>query len=83
MRRRPQAPVLIIAAENDRVVSNAATRRLARLVPGIALALVPEAHHEILGERDIIRQKFLAAFDSFITADHDAASNSRPAQRPD
>ena len=82
MRRRPQAPVLIIAAENDRVVSNAATRRLARLVPGIALAFVPAAHHEILGERDIIRQQFLAAFDSFITADHDASSNSPPAQMP-
>ena len=72
MRRRPLAPVLIIAAERDRVVSNAATRRLAKQIPGIALAFVPESRHEILSEQDTIRQQFLAAFDSFITADHGA-----------
>lgn len=66
MRRRPQSPVLIIAAEADRVVSNAATRKLARNVPGIALAFVPGARHEILTERDQVRRQFLAAFDSFI-----------------
>ncbi len=66
MRRRPQSPVLIIAAEADRVVSNAATRKLARSVPGIALAFVPDARHEILTERDHVRRQFLAAFDSFI-----------------
>jgi lysophospholipase len=65
-RKRPHSPVLIIAAENDRVVSNAATRKLARTVPGIALAFVPDAKHEILGERDIYRRQFFAAFDSFI-----------------
>ena len=66
MRRRPQSPVLIIAAEGDRVVSNAAIRKLARSVPGIALAFVPDARHEILTERDQFRRQFLAAFDSFI-----------------
>ncbi len=66
MRRRPQSPVLIIAAEGDEVVSNAAIRQLARAVPGIALAFVPDARHELLTERDLFRRQFFAAFDSFI-----------------
>jgi lysophospholipase len=64
---RVSAPVLIIAAGRDRVVSNEAIRRLARRVPGIALAIVPGAQHEILSERDEFRGQFLAAFDSFVT----------------
>ena len=60
-------PVLILAAGNDRVVGNEGIRQLARNVPGIALTFIPGARHEILTERDEIRQQFLAAFDSFIT----------------
>jgi len=66
---RPRAPVLIVAASADRVVSNEGIRQLARDVPGIALTFIPGALHEILCERDDIRQQFLAAFDSFITID--------------
>ena len=66
MRRRPQSPILIIAAEGDKVVSNAAIRKLARAVPGIALVFVPGARHELLTERDPFRRQFFAAFDSFI-----------------
>lgn len=72
MRRRPQSPVLIIAAERDRVVNNAAIRRLARNVPGVALAFIPGAMHEILAERDPIRRQFFAAFDSFIRSGEQA-----------
>ena len=64
---RPRAPVLIVAAAGDRVVGNEGIRRLARRVPGIALTFIPDSRHEILSERDEIRQQFLAAFDSFIT----------------
>jgi lysophospholipase len=64
---RPRAPVLILAAGGDRVVGNEGIRQLARNVPGIALSFIPDARHEILTERDEIRQQFLAAFDSFIT----------------
>lgn len=64
---KPRAPVLIVAAGGDRVVGNEGIRRLARNVPGIALTFIPDARHEILSERDEIRQQFLAAFDSFIT----------------
>ncbi len=65
--RQAAVPVLIVAAGRDRVVSNEAIRRFARKVPGLALTFVPEAQHEILSERDIVRQQFLAAFDSFVT----------------
>lgn len=64
---KPQAPVLIVAAGSDRVVGNEGIRRLARKVPGIALTFIPDARHEILGERDEIRRQFFAALDSFIT----------------
>lgn len=65
---KSQAPVLIVAAGADRVVGNEGIRRLARRVPGIALTFIPDARHEILGERDEIRRQFFAAFDSFIAA---------------
>ena len=71
---RPRAPVLIVAASSDRIVCNEGIRRLAQDVPGIALTFIPGARHEILCERDEIRQQFLAAFDSFITIDSTRAS---------
>lgn len=64
--RHAAVPVLIVAAGRDRVVSNEAIRRLARRASGLALAFIPEAQHEILSERDIVRRQFLAAFDSFV-----------------
>lgn len=74
---KPTAPVLIVAAGNDRVVGNEGIRRLARNVPGIALTFIADSHHEILSERDEIRQQFLAAFDSFITTANVSALASR------
>ena len=68
MRRKPTAPVLIVAAGADRVVGNEGIRRLARKVPGVALTFIPDAKHEILGERDVIRRQFFAALDSFVPA---------------
>jgi lysophospholipase len=76
--QRPRAPVLIVAAGDDRVVGNEGIRRLARQVPGIALTFIPGSRHEILSERDEIRQQFLAAFDSFITTGVSAAAFRRP-----
>ena len=60
------APVLIVAAGADRVVGNEGIRRLARRLPGVALTFIPDARHEILGERDMIRRQFMAALDSFV-----------------
>jgi lysophospholipase len=64
---KPRVPVLIVAAGADRVVGNEGIRRFARSVPGVALTFIPDSRHEIMSERDEIRQQFLAAFDSFIT----------------
>ena len=62
------APVLIVAAGEDRVVSNQAIRQAAARIPGIALTFIPGARHEILSERDEFRLQFLAALDSFTGA---------------
>lgn len=63
-----RAPILIVAAGRDRVVDNEATRRFCAAAAGISLAVIPEARHEILFERDSIREQFFAAFDAFTQA---------------
>ena len=71
--KRVPVPVLVVASGCDRVVCNEAIRALARRVPGIALAFVPGARHEILSERQDIRSQFFAAFDSFLGGEAPAA----------
>ena len=59
-------PTLIIAAGADPVCATPATERFAsRLKAGHAIVL-PGARHEIMMERDEIRDQFWAAFDAFI-----------------
>ena len=60
------APVLIVAARDDRVVSGDAIRRFAQKQPGVAVVFVDHARHELLQERDQVREQFWAAFDTFI-----------------
>jgi lysophospholipase len=61
-----RVPTLIIAAGADPVCATPATERLAaRLKAGHAI-VIPGARHEILMERDEIRDLFWAAFDAFI-----------------
>jgi len=62
------APVLIVAAGADRVVSTEASRLFARQVPGVAAVVIDHARHELLQERDEFRVQFWAAFDAFIGA---------------
>lgn len=62
-----RAPVLIIAAGRDRVVDNDAIRRFCNAASGVSMAMIPEARHEILFERDSIREQFFAAFEAFIS----------------
>lgn len=61
-----KVPVLIAVAAFDRVVSNIAIGELANRLPAGANVFLDEAHHEILMERDIIREQFWAAFDAFV-----------------
>lgn len=61
-----QAPVLIVASGNDRVVSNEASREFCRRVDNAVMVTIRLARHEILMEVDLLREQFWAAFDSFI-----------------
>ncbi len=63
----PRAPILMVGAGDDHVVSTEASRRFGRRVPGVAVVVIERARHEILMERDEIREQFWAAFDSFMS----------------
>jgi lysophospholipase len=62
-----KTPVLIVSAENDRLVRSSDHQWLARQSPLIECVTIKGALHEILMERDEIREQFWAAFDSFVT----------------
>ncbi len=64
-----ETPILILAAEQDRLVSAAAIRRAARLMPKATLKMYPDAAHEILREEDPVRLDALRAIDGFF-AEH-------------
>ena len=69
----PKCPVLMVLAGRDRVVDNAAAQDFARKVPGVSLVYIQDSLHEILMERDVIREEFLAGLDSYLGV-ADAAS---------
>jgi lysophospholipase len=67
-----ETPVLCIAGTADRVTETAAVERFAaRLKAGRAL-VIPGALHEIMMERDWVREQFWAAFDAFIPGSEQA-----------
>ena len=63
---RVAVPTLFAQAGRDVVVSQSAIERVAALTPGAVLKLYPEARHEILMERDEIRDALLADLDAFL-----------------
>jgi lysophospholipase len=64
--RRIETPVLAFLGDDDSVTSTRqAARFFARMKAGRAI-LLPGARHEILQERDAIRDLFWAAFDAFL-----------------
>ena len=63
---RVRVPVLMLAASDDKVVQSEAIEELAiRLRAGSQIVL-RGSRHEILQERDTIREQFWAAFDAFV-----------------
>ncbi len=67
-RRKPRAglpPILILAAGCDEIVSTRSCLDVARR-QGMACVVVPGARHELLQERDGIRDQVWAAFDGFV-----------------
>jgi len=63
---RIRQPILIIAAGNDAVVSNAAIEDFATLLRAGSHLVVVGAQHELLMEQDRYRAQFWAAFDAFV-----------------
>jgi lysophospholipase len=61
-----ETPILLVLAGRDKVVSNAATLKLADKLPDNKVVVIPEARHEILQERDSLRMQFWRAFDLFV-----------------
>jgi len=68
MREAPsiRVPVLMLLAGRERLVDNAASRRVARLLPDCRMIVYPESRHEILMERDDIRSAFWRDADGFL-----------------
>ena len=58
--------MLIIASGADRVIDTRATERFASRLRAARLIVIDGAEHEILMERDSLRDQFWAAFDKFI-----------------
>ena len=63
-----EVPVLLLGPERDRLVSPAAIRRAAGLIPKAELLMFDDCAHEILRERDHVRGEALARIDSFLDA---------------
>ena len=59
------APVLILSAGRDRIVSNRAQQKLVAALPDCRWDCLPGARHEILMETDAVRNRFWQAFDCF------------------
>ncbi len=64
--RRTLTPILVVASGADRLTDTRATERFASRLRAGRLIVVDGAEHEIMVERDIFRDRFWAAFDSFI-----------------
>ncbi len=64
--RQVRAPILILAASNDTIVSTAAIEEFAYFLRAGSHLVISGAKHEILQEQDRYRAQFWAAFDAFV-----------------
>jgi lysophospholipase len=63
--RRVDTPILLVGTESDRLVSAAAIRRAADVLPAARLKMFERAAHEILREAEPVRAEALAEIDAF------------------
>src|SRR5471030_101311 len=66
---RPESistPLLVVGAGKDRICRTSETAAFARRLPQGEYALIADAEHEILMERNAIRSAFWSAFDAFM-----------------
>ena len=61
-----KTPTLIVAGGADPVCDTAVTERFSSRLKGGLAIVIPGARHELMMERETIRQQFWAAFDVFI-----------------
>ncbi|MGI8841161.1 MAG: alpha/beta fold hydrolase [Caulobacteraceae bacterium] len=61
---RIATPVTVVAAGEDKLVDNAALRRVTARVPGARYLEIPGAYHEILQETDALQAMFWREFDA-------------------
>ncbi len=61
-----KVPVLIVAAGNDQIVSTPAIEHFASRVKNCTHMVLAGAKHEVLQERDQLREQFWAAFDAYV-----------------
>jgi lysophospholipase len=71
-----KVPTLIVAAGNDDVVSTRAIERFATRVKTCRHLVIAGAKHELLQERDEIRDQFWAAFDAYIPGSNRTLADS-------
>jgi lysophospholipase len=63
---RVRVPVLMLAASDDQIVVSKAVEELALRLRAGSQIVLRGSRHEILQERDSIREQFWAAFDAFV-----------------
>jgi lysophospholipase len=71
--RRVRVPMLLFSAANDRIVSSRAIEDFGSRLKIGAHVPMPQAQHEILQEKDTIRQHFWSVFDAYLGITADAA----------
>ena len=62
---RIKTRIIIFSADNDRVVCNKAQKRICERLPHCTFIRISGSKHEIFQEKDIIRNQFWNAFQSF------------------
>ncbi len=66
-------PMLFLASGSDGIVDSSATEKLAGQIETATYHLIPDARHELMMERDDIRQQFWDRFDAFVAESKDVS----------
>ena len=66
---RVRMPLLLVAAAEDKIVSSRTIEDFSLKLKVGSCIVIPHARHEILQERDALRQQFWAVFDAYVGVD--------------
>ena len=76
-------PILVVVPGADRVISVPAMERFAYRLKAGSMVRIAQARHEVLMERDALRDQFWAAFDAFIPGEDGASRPLDPVKEQD